>query len=122
MDAHIQGCLLFKGQVLSSQSLVMQTNNPRKIEMLEALGVRVMERIPCVVQAQSHNLGYLSTKRNRMKHYLGEDGRLDGSFCYWNHDGEPLQVTPVPDRANGVGPMGNLVADRAKRQEQADSS
>ena len=40
-----------------------QTNNPRKIAVLEELGVVVMERIPCLVQAQEHSLGYLTTKQ-----------------------------------------------------------
>ncbi len=42
-----------------------QTNNPRKIAVLEELGVVVTERIPCLVQAQQHSLGYLTTKQAR---------------------------------------------------------
>ena len=40
-----------------------QTNNPRKIAVLQELGVVVTERIPCLVQAQAHSLGYLTTKQ-----------------------------------------------------------
>jgi len=40
-----------------------QTNNPRKIAVLEELGVVVVERLPCLVQAQEHSLGYLTTKQ-----------------------------------------------------------
>ena len=79
-----------------------QTNNPRKIQLLEALGVRVIDRIPCIVQAQQHNLGYLSTKRARMNHYLASE--LDGSFCYWNHDGEPLKPAIFAPPASGITP------------------
>ncbi len=43
--------------------LSAQTNNPRKIAVLEELGVVVTERIPCLVQAQEHSLGYLTTKQ-----------------------------------------------------------
>ena len=31
--------------------------------MLEELGVVVVERLPCLVQAQEHSLGYLTTKQ-----------------------------------------------------------
>ena len=40
-----------------------QTNNPRKIRVLEELGVEVTARIPCIVKAQEHNVGYLATKQ-----------------------------------------------------------
>ena len=143
-----------------------QTNNPRKISEVEALGVRVTGRIPCLVEAQEYSAGYLAAKRRRMSHIMGaasgdeeeegggggdgdgrgssgpsaadvagfsgtspaarhqrarmlseqhaahtrsaleaagpalagtgavagegpEDVELDGSFCYWNHEGEP---------------------------------
>jgi hypothetical protein len=29
----------------------------------------------------------MATKQRRMQHYL-EEGDLDGSWCFWNHDGE----------------------------------
>ena len=104
----------------------MQTNNPRKIEMLELLGVRVTKRIPCIVRAQKHNLGYLSTKRLRMKHMLDREADLNGDFCYWNHDGEPLRssVFPAETYRGGTktdqdapkplqgGPLADLVAEQ----------
>jgi hypothetical protein len=34
--------------------------------VLEELGVVVTERIPCLVQAQQHSLGYLTTKQARL--------------------------------------------------------
>lgn len=46
----------------------VQTNNPRKINTLEALGVKVTERIPCIVQSQEFNEGYLAVKAARMSH------------------------------------------------------
>ena len=49
--------------VLSRCAGCAQTNNPRKIAVLEELGVVVTERIPCLVQAQEHSLGYLTTKQ-----------------------------------------------------------
>lgn len=123
---------------LGIRSVRLMTNNPRKVELLRGLGVAVVGRIPCLVQAQEHSLGYLLAKAGRMSHLLGADGgkapgggqgggsadddlipslsplasddeevgsdgsfsyaaaggdafgELDGSFCFWEHGGEPL--------------------------------
>lgn len=48
----------------------VQTNNPRKIVVLEELGVVVTERIPCIVKAQEHNMGYLATKQVGFNRYF----------------------------------------------------
>ena len=37
-----------------------------------------------------------------MDHFIGED-TLDGSFCYWNHDGEPSNVQEVQKSENNNG-------------------
>lgn len=57
---------------LSDTFGVLQTNNPRKIRVLEQLGVQVTERLPCIVKAQALNMAYLSTKQRRMAHLLTE--------------------------------------------------
>ena len=43
--------------------LPLQTNNPRKMQVLEELGVNVTGRIPCIVESQELNVGYLATKQ-----------------------------------------------------------
>ena len=43
--------------------LLAQTNNPRKLQVLEELGVNVTGRIPCIVESQELNVGYLATKQ-----------------------------------------------------------
>ena len=58
-----------------------QTNNPRKIRGVEALGVRVTARIPCIVPAQQFNKGYLMAKRSRMAHWLDPQAPLDGQYA-----------------------------------------
>jgi GTP cyclohydrolase II len=63
------------------KSIRLMTNNPRKVATLERLGVKIDGRIPCIVQANLFNQGYLEAKEGRMKHYL------DGSWCYWDHGG-----------------------------------
>ncbi len=44
-----------------------------------------------------HEQGYLDTKRSRMDHIL------DGSFCYWDHDGEPLHASAAALSNGGMG-------------------
>jgi 3,4-dihydroxy 2-butanone 4-phosphate synthase / GTP cyclohydrolase II len=51
------------------QSIQLMTNNPRKVERLERLGVHVERTLPMVVpQTNPYNHGYMTTKQNRMKH------------------------------------------------------
>lgn len=98
----------------ADSQVAVQTNNPRKIEVLQALGVEVTDRIPCIVKAQQHNLGYLSTKRARMRHLLSPQPELDGSYCIWNHEGEALQ----PSVISGNGPLGALISERDAKAAQ----
>ncbi len=44
--------------------------NPDKIRGLETSGIRVIERVPLVVQSSSLCSGYLKTKKERMGHLL----------------------------------------------------
>jgi GTP cyclohydrolase II len=46
------------------------TNNPRKVEGLEAAGVKVAERLPLAIAPNPHNEKYLVTKRDRTGHQL----------------------------------------------------
>ncbi len=60
-------CML---RVLGVRSVQLMTNNPAKIEQLEAHGVRVTKRIPLEVPAKATNRDYLLTKKERMNHLL----------------------------------------------------
>lgn len=46
------------------------SNNPEKIAALERGGVRVSERIPCIVAPHESTAGYLHTKKQKMGHLL----------------------------------------------------
>ena len=46
------------------------TNNPAKVEGLEAHGVDVVDRLPLVMASTEHSAIYLGTKRDRMGHDL----------------------------------------------------
>ena len=60
-------CML---RVLGVKSIRLMTNNPAKIEQLEAYGVRVTKRIPLEVAARASNVEYLLTKKEKMRHML----------------------------------------------------
>jgi len=50
-------------------TIQLLTNNPRKVERLEVLGVQVVNTIPLVVpRANPYNKRYLETKESRMRH------------------------------------------------------
>lgn len=55
---------------LGVRSVRLLTNNPAKIEALEALGMPVTERVPVVAEIHDDNRHYLETKARRMRHLL----------------------------------------------------
>ena len=64
-------------------SLRLMTNNPRKIEAMEKLGVTVAERVPLLVNRNAFNNSYLNTKERKLGHMMQpqaeavvEDGQL----------------------------------------------
>uniref|UniRef100_A0A383V446 Uncharacterized protein n=1 Tax=Tetradesmus obliquus TaxID=3088 RepID=A0A383V446_TETOB len=52
---------------------------------------------PPPLLATTFEQGYLTAKRERMDHLL------DGSWCYWNHDGEPSQPSSAALSEGGMG-------------------
>ena len=57
-------------KALDVQSVVLLTNNPRKVHGLERYGVRVVRREPIVATPNAHNERYLGTKRVKLGHLL----------------------------------------------------
>lgn len=55
---------------LGVHRLRLLTNNPTKVEALNALGFSCVERIPLEVKPNAVNRGYLQTKRQKMGHLL----------------------------------------------------
>jgi GTP cyclohydrolase II len=55
---------------LAQEEVRLLTNNPRKVEGLEAAGIRVAERVPLKAGSGPHNRAYLDTKRSRSGHQL----------------------------------------------------
>ncbi|MBX2799398.1 MAG: GTP cyclohydrolase II [Myxococcales bacterium] len=57
---------------LGIESVSLLTNNPRKVQHLESLGIVVSDRIPSLMHANPHSEGYLHAKAERMGHLLDE--------------------------------------------------
>ena len=55
---------------LGQNRVRLLSNNPRKAEALERLGIAVAERVPLKVGEGDHNRAYLATKRDRSGHQL----------------------------------------------------
>ena len=48
----------------------LMTNNPRKVEALQAAGIEIVERIPIYCGRNPHNEDYLHTKADKLGHLL----------------------------------------------------
>ena len=53
---------------LGISKVKLVTNNPAKVEALQALGITIIERIPLKVGKNPMNEAYLLTKQQRMRH------------------------------------------------------
>jgi GTP cyclohydrolase II len=57
-------------RALGIHQVRLLTNNPNKVDGLEAAGVEVVERVAHQMPANPHNADYLATKRKRSGHLL----------------------------------------------------
>lgn len=55
---------------LGVRSVLLVTNNPAKVEGLEALGIKVASRLPSLVPVGDVARNYLDAKRERMNHLI----------------------------------------------------
>jgi 3,4-dihydroxy 2-butanone 4-phosphate synthase/GTP cyclohydrolase II len=58
---------------LGVRSVRLMTNNPEKVEHMEAAGLRVTERVAHELPAHGHDEAYLRTKKERFGHLLKLD-------------------------------------------------
>jgi 3,4-dihydroxy 2-butanone 4-phosphate synthase/GTP cyclohydrolase II len=56
---------------LGVKQLKLLTNNPKKIVGLDGYGLEILERVSIEVPANTHNFGYLQTKKDKLGHHLG---------------------------------------------------
>ncbi|HOK07192.1 MAG TPA: bifunctional 3,4-dihydroxy-2-butanone-4-phosphate synthase/GTP cyclohydrolase II [Syntrophales bacterium] len=60
-------------QILADQGvrkMRLMTNNPKKIVGLEGYGIKIVERVPIVIEPNENNIRYLTTKKQKMGHIL----------------------------------------------------
>ncbi len=57
-------------ELMGARNIRLMTNNPKKVEALEAAGITVSERVAHQLPDNPHNARYLSTKRDRHGHLL----------------------------------------------------
>ncbi len=60
---------------LRVRSIRLLTNNPKKVDELTRLGVRITARQPHVMPPNPHNRFYLETKRDKSGHFLDALGK-----------------------------------------------
>ena len=70
IDARDFGVAARMLDLLGQRAVRLLTNNPGKVQSLEAHGVRVVERVPHFLPTNPHNKQYLATKRDRTGHQL----------------------------------------------------
>ncbi|GAB5487798.1 MAG: GTP cyclohydrolase II [Parasphingorhabdus sp.] len=70
IDARDFGIAARMLELLSIPRVKLLTNNPEKVEGIEACGVKVEERLPVKITANPYNEFYLDTKRDRTGHKL----------------------------------------------------
>ena len=57
---------------LGIKTVLLMTNNPKKIKALKDLGIVVTQRQALEVGENSHNKAYLATKANKLDHLFGQ--------------------------------------------------
>ena len=72
---------------LRIRSIRLMTNNPRKVDELARLGVKIHARQPHVIPPNEFNRFYLETKRDKSGHFLDALGKP-----HLPEQGEPVQV------------------------------
>jgi GTP cyclohydrolase II len=55
-------------KLLGLKQVRLLSNNPQKVAAVEAAGIRVVERVPCEVEATAASERYLNTKKEKLGH------------------------------------------------------
>ncbi len=53
-------------------SVKLMTNNPDKINQIQNIGIKVVERVPLEIKPTKENKKYLQTKKDKLHHLLKE--------------------------------------------------
>lgn len=90
---------------LGIQKICLITNNPRKIAGLKGYGLEVVDRVPLMIEATSHNSAYLATKARKLGHWLLQT-YLATLAIQWQD--EPLAVTERYQRLEKLRYLGQV--------------
>jgi GTP cyclohydrolase II len=55
---------------LKIKSFDLMTNNPKKINALEKMGLKINKRVPILSKSNEHNKKYLDTKAKKLGHLI----------------------------------------------------
>jgi len=58
---------------LKINSIKLLTNNPSKVSEIAKLGIKVVERVPLIMDTNVHNEKYFEAKRDKFKHFFHKD-------------------------------------------------
>ncbi|MGB6329699.1 MAG: GTP cyclohydrolase II [Halarcobacter sp.] len=53
---------------LNLKDIKFITNNPKKIDYVESIGINIVERIPAITKSNKYNEHYINTKKEHMGH------------------------------------------------------
>lgn len=67
---------------LEVTTVKLLTNNPSKVSEISQFGVKVIERVPLLIQSNIHNRKYFETKKQKFKHFFGEESNYFYQFSY----------------------------------------
>lgn len=68
VDARQYGVAIEMLQALNVSQIKLLTNNPDKIEAFENSPIKILKRVPIIIDPNDDNLGYLKTKAESMGH------------------------------------------------------
>lgn len=75
---HLAAAAVLKQHLGVTQPLALLTNNPGKIDALEAAGLHVVERRPLICRKNSVVAEYLDGKKDALGHLVDDDQQMNG--------------------------------------------
>ncbi len=78
---------------LDIQSIRLITNNPSKVAEISRMGIKIIERVPLVIESNHYNRRYFETKRQKFKHFFGKDE--SNYFYQFSYVESPEEVADI---------------------------
>jgi len=84
---------------LGVRQMRLITNNPRKIAGLKGYGLEVVERVPLLIEATTYNSSYLTTKAEKLGHWMLQSFLITLSLTW---EDTPQTVTDWYERLESI--------------------